>query len=817
MERNYMSADALVELEFLMEPSKGIHYHENFELLFVVSGKMDMIIEDQSWSLKQGDMILTNPNVRHTYQITQEMVVARFNISNVKVRELLGMDRVCFWCNSAADHSEGYDQLRRIIHQIIHQAFQQKNRTRLFMNSMYYQMLHVLAEYFLIESVTEVEHEGGNSDRMQEIFAFIRLNYRENISLQDLSDRLYLSTAYISRFIKQKCDMTFLELLNQVRLGHAMEDLLYTDESVTKIALNNGFASVAAYNKAFRSAYDVTPTEYRKKRRDNLKNGSAEKEMQSRMIQLKVDEYLDKNPLDQQEEPDKQKTMVIVDTEHGRRAKNENYAGIMINAGRAACLTDAQIQQQVLECKTHLKTEYVRIEHLFDSQLLLCTEEQPDMLNMSRINVILDFLVRNRLKPYIELSDKPIWLHRNMKQIIDVYRHPMFFQNEKKMQSFYSRLFSHFVKRYGEEEVGQWYFEYWEDNGIFFDAAGEFSVEEIDKEGHLDYLRRFGLIAEALRKIIPEAKIGGAGFVTRILGEKRLGKMLSIWKEQEQTPDFISINCYPYILEKVGKTAMEKRNADPGFVAQHIGITRAAMQKAGMGELPLHVSEYALSLSDRNPVNDSCYNGAWVMYNALQCMGKADMIGYWMMSDRHAEHSDTCGPLFGATGLMSRDGFCKPSMFALDYMGRLYPNICYADNACAVTRSSRSKVRIVCHNMKRPGIHYYLKEEDTIRVEDVAKLTEDCSFLTMCFKISGMEDETYIISRNLINRKHGSIQELWIELNQEDNLSMYEMNYLHKAAISHMSMQEIEVKNHILEFETTMMPNEFQYIYVYPK
>ena len=54
-------------------------------------------------------------------------------------------------------------------------------------------------------------------------------NYREPITLKGLADRLYLSHTYLSKYIKQEFrDEVFLKLLNNIRLEHAVSDLLYT-------------------------------------------------------------------------------------------------------------------------------------------------------------------------------------------------------------------------------------------------------------------------------------------------------------------------------------------------------------------------------------------------------------------------------------------------------------------------------------------------------------------------------------------------------------------------------------------------------------
>ena len=64
--------------------------------------------------------------------------------------------------------------------------------------------------------------------RIQQIQNYIQANYQSQISLNDLADRLYLSNAYLSKYVKKHLGMTFMEYLNNVRLFHAVDELLYT-------------------------------------------------------------------------------------------------------------------------------------------------------------------------------------------------------------------------------------------------------------------------------------------------------------------------------------------------------------------------------------------------------------------------------------------------------------------------------------------------------------------------------------------------------------------------------------------------------------
>ena len=61
--------------------------------------------------------------------------------------------------------------------------------------------------------------------------------------------------------------MSFAEYLTNVRLFHAVDDLLYTSTPITRIAYDNGFASVAVFNKIFKMLTERRRPHFGKRRR----------------------------------------------------------------------------------------------------------------------------------------------------------------------------------------------------------------------------------------------------------------------------------------------------------------------------------------------------------------------------------------------------------------------------------------------------------------------------------------------------------------------------------------------------------------------
>lgn len=808
-----MRADSIVELEFLTERETGIHYHENFELLYIMSGEADVTVEEDQYQLIQGDMIVINANRKHFYHGSENLFIGRFSISYVKIRELLGQNTILFWCNSAKEKNEAFDSLRSVIAKIFNETLKDE-MGKIYRNSLYYQMLHILTGNFLLtEKDIRYENEKNRTDdRMQEIFAYIRTNYQQNITLNDLAEQLYLSPTYLSKYIKKKCNVNFLELINTVRLGRAMEELMYTDESVMKIAMDNGFASVAAYNKAFREAYQMTPSEFRKKRvRSKEKERDGKKERQQ-LLRKKVEEYLRNNPV-YDEAGAKNEVEVDVQAQAEPIADWNNSFCRMVNAGTAMNLTRSVFQEQVLAAKRQMGAEYVRFWDIYDPELYIDIHAPKDQMYFGQLDTVLDFLVRNGLKPYIELGFKPLRLMRTTQDMVKTVEREQKFVSDQEMREFYESLMKHLIKCYGSEEVQGWYFEYWEkEEQTYEDTSGSFIP--LTEEGHEKYFSRFDIIAGALRSCLPSARIGGGGFPLRHYGKEGFAGILGQWKSHSEKPDFITISCYPYDQIKEGNVYYEKRSTDPDFVLHNLKTAREVMDLSGMEQLELHVSEYSLSLSNRNTVNDSCIKGAFLIQNAISCTGIGDMHGHWLLTDAYSDFRDTQALLFGGCGVLTKSGIPKPGFYALAFLSRLYRNVAAKSKNCLVTANGRGSFRIVCHNFKNLNYNYYIKEENAIQIKDIAYLSDDREQLKIHLKIDGVKNGTYRIKQNKVNQEYGSIQDEWNELGTERDLNMEEQEYLNRISTPKLTIQEMKADRNFLELDLVLKANEIRSLHI---
>lgn len=817
MEKNHMKSDALIELEFLTENKVNMHFHGDIEMLYVIQGEVDITVWEDTYHLKAEDMIVINASHHHCYKGTEDLLMGRFLISSVKVREMLNQNTVLFWCNSTLESHEAFRELRFIVNRIFNDSLK-KDTGMIYRNSLYYQMLHVLSKHFLV-SPGDIHYENSaakSDDRLQEIFAYIRSNYYQNIRLQDLAEYLYLSETYVSKYIKKHCGINFVELVNAVRMEYAMEDLIHSNIPVIKIAMDNGFASVAAFNKCFKAAHQMSPSEFRKQMHMQIQKKGISKEEQKirEKIKQRVEAYLEEDPSYIEGGYISKKDITANAQNVQCIYEKEKLLGI-INVGTMMDVLSSSLQTQILSSRERLGFSYVRFWNCFGAETNIDIHAPVEQQNFGRIDRVLDFLVMNHMKPYFELGYKPVRLLKNTSEAVwESTEDSQEFESDEEIRNFFQGYMKHLVRRYGADEVQTWYFEYHEQEELRFEEL-LFTYNPMPEHAHQNYFKRFHIIAETFRKLVPKVRIGGAGFPVQHYGKDGMRKILELWKQQKELPTFISVTGFPYRLETEGNIYFEKRTTDEDYIKNIINLTREAMAEVEFPVDELHLSEYGLSLSNRNVMNDSCYKGAFLVQNSISCMDKKNVLmGHWLFSDLYADYKDTYAILFGGAGLLNKNGIPKPGWYAFDFMNACYKNVIARDKNCLITCSESGEYAIVCHNLKSLNYNYYVEKENKISMADMQEMTENKEALTLRIRIKNVEKENYVIKRRRINEIYGSLQEEWKELNQETDLTVREIQHLQKITTTNLTMRHIDAENGCLEFEVVLRANEISSILI---
>ena len=123
----------------------------------------------------------------------------------------------------------------------------------------------------------------------------------------------------------------------------------------------------------------------------------------------------------------------------------------------------------------------------------------------------------------------------------------------------------------------------------------------------------------------------------------------------------MSIGYYAYERYDEHDDENVRRSTDNEHMLHRISMIRSIMDRTGFSDTILYISEWNLTISDRNAINDSCFKGAYIVKNMLDIYGIVDSAGYFVGSDRVSDYYDSPELLYGGTGLLSKDGILKPS------------------------------------------------------------------------------------------------------------------------------------------------------------
>lgn len=797
----------MCEFEFVIRKTENAHVHSDIEFFYVMSGAVEFSTDERQYHMEKDDFLLINADKMHWYTADDEIMAACLRIDYEELSGMLNQDMLIFWCNTVTDETENSDVLRSIMKKIISEHYYNHENDKIYLNSLYYHFLHVLTNDFWVnkqEARFGVD-EHKFDDRKRSIAEYVTNNYDKQISLSELARKLFLSDAYLSKYIKRQFGMSFVSYVNSVRLNFAVSKLLHSDKSVVRIAMDTGFASSAALNKAFREKYNMTPTAYRGQWKSSVQKRSNTIEDEQR-IQTSLERYFQHNPSDRREARKRQQENILL--RQIERKPYEKAWAKLINIGAAEDLLNSDMQQHLLYLQRTLHFEYVRFWDLYSPNMFLNLDAENGEYNFSKLDRALDFLVSHGLKPYIELRDKPKLLIQNEDLISQYQMRERLSEDIFKVRDFMKRLIIHLIGRYTAVAVSGWYFELWKTE--MEEYVNRVNVPDGDESIPM-YLERFDEVAAALRQYLPDIRIGGGGFSLRY-GDELFATMMSQWKHSSQQPSFISIYNYPYSIDSIDKR--HNQSTDYDYLRNHLLRMRQIMEDVGFRAPEVHVSEWNFSVSSRNVLNDHCMKGAYLVKNLIDSIGFVDVSGYWVGSDIFSDYSDSTLLLNGGGGLLSKDGIPKPAFYAFEFMNRLGRYLIDTGEHYIITDNGAGNWRLVCHNLKKLGYQYGLRRENEQRFEDQNNLFTDLKKHDMHFELPALREGKYQLSIYAVNQRHGSIQDEWKEMTDAKKIGREECEYLRRITTPRLVLQTCKSHNGTVQFDLVLEPNEIVFVHV---
>ena len=249
-----------------------LHYHPEIEINFISKGKGNRrIVGDHIGEIDDLELVMVGPHLPHCWsnykcktkrihEITIQFNQDFFDQSLLKrqilnpINELIkhSIRGILFSRETAEELKDRFLKLSSLkgfesfieILQILNHLAEAKNTTYL--------------------SSYSIEHETfTDNDSMKIIHDYVHKNYDKKITLDDVAKITNMSNVTFNRYIKKRTGKTFINYLNEIRIGYATRWLIEKDKTISEIAFDTGFNNIANFNKVFKSIRNCTPSEFK--------------------------------------------------------------------------------------------------------------------------------------------------------------------------------------------------------------------------------------------------------------------------------------------------------------------------------------------------------------------------------------------------------------------------------------------------------------------------------------------------------------------------------------------------------------------------
>lgn len=245
------------------------HWHQEYELIRVLSGKLEMTLDERTTSVKPGDLVFVHGGVLHSgmpENCVYECLVFDLNVftrhnssSGSYIQKILDRSALVF------DHFER-EKFSSVIPVTDHIFEAMKKRypgyEMMVIGELYHFFSLVFRHHLYLESVPQTRKGYRKVLQLRKVLDYIDKNYSQPITLDELAAAASMSPKYFCRFFSSMTHRTPMDYLNYQRIEHACYELSTTDNTVTDVAYACGFGDVSYFIKIFRKYKGMTPGTY---------------------------------------------------------------------------------------------------------------------------------------------------------------------------------------------------------------------------------------------------------------------------------------------------------------------------------------------------------------------------------------------------------------------------------------------------------------------------------------------------------------------------------------------------------------------------
>ncbi len=251
------------------------HFHNYYEMFFMLDGKAQHIVNGNTFSLETGDVVFIRPEDTHDYVCIQHQPFSMLNITFTtdvadEIFKFLGDG---FNCNMLL--SCKFPPQNRVLDTEFKSLLQQMTYIRTIdVND--YQRLKTALKIFIFNVITKYfNNRNENNIYMPEWLKELCDKMNNNDNFIEGTTRMYKlsgkSREHVARSLKKYTGLTVSEYISELRIKFIANMLINSNHSIADIVFESGFNNLSWASNIFKKKYGITMNEYRKGINSKLK------------------------------------------------------------------------------------------------------------------------------------------------------------------------------------------------------------------------------------------------------------------------------------------------------------------------------------------------------------------------------------------------------------------------------------------------------------------------------------------------------------------------------------------------------------------
>lgn len=234
-----------------------IQAHDDFEILLVLSGNMQLETENAKYSLFAMDVAVINSNKYHIIQGDEFSEVIVLQIKKEFVMSYYEKDKVSvenfYSCNTNF-------KLRKAIIKLLLVNYEQPENHHILKV-----FISEILEELNLKEIDSNDEKSSPNEKQKIVYSIIEeLSHDIHISLETFSDRFHISYSHLSREFYNVAGVHFTDYVRHIKLNMAVHRLINSELSLTEVAIESGFSNSQVFSRIFREEFSQTPSNFRK-------------------------------------------------------------------------------------------------------------------------------------------------------------------------------------------------------------------------------------------------------------------------------------------------------------------------------------------------------------------------------------------------------------------------------------------------------------------------------------------------------------------------------------------------------------------------